>query len=287
MFITRPRFRSAAILFGLLAVSAFIFAGCGGDQGNDETVEAQPAPQAAHQAEGHAPVPTSVPGAFISGTIVETMNSGGYSYVLLDTGDARVWVAGPETAGLAEGQTISAPDGMEMKNFRANSLDRTFTSILFVGALNTGNEAAAASNPHGGGMGGMSSGNPGMGAQAAGGEGVNANSIVAKVEVAKLDRPDGGYSVADIYAKAGELSGQTVRLRGQVIKFSPRIMGTNWVHIQDGSGAEGSSDLTVTTEATVAKGDVVLVEGVLAVDKDFGAGYKYHVIVEKAEVIKE
>jgi hypothetical protein len=59
------------------------------------------------------------------------------------------------------------------------------------------------------------------------------------------------------------------------------------VHLQDGTGAEGSHDLTVTTGATVQVGDLVVVEGPLAVDKDFGAGYRYHVIVEKAAVTKE
>ena len=285
MFTTRPRNVMTAVLLTLLAMSSFLLAGCGSDQGNNETVAEEAAPHAAQMPEGHAPVPDSVPGAFISGTIVETMNSGGYSYVLLDTGEARVWVAGPETAGLEVGDKISAPDGMEMKDFRANSLDRTFASILFVGSLNTGDApAGGAMNPHGGGM-------PGMGAMGGGdkgaGQGINANAVVAKAEIKQLDKPAGGYSVADVYAKADQLGGQTIKVRGKVIKFSPRIMGTNWVHIQDGSGDAETSDLTVTTDATVAQGDVVLVEGVLAVDKDFGAGYKYHVIVEKAQVTKE
>jgi hypothetical protein len=276
MFTHRHRFLLTTLLIALMAVT-----GCGSDEGNNETVETAPAPEAAHQ---HAPVPASVPGAFISGTIVETMNSGGYSYVLLDTGSSRVWVAGPQVEGLAVDQKVSCPDGMEMKDFRANSLDRTFASILFVGAINTGDQPAAAANPHGGGMGGMG-GMPGMSPK--GGSEVNANAIVAKAAVEKMASPDGGYNIADIYAKSGELGGKTVKVRGQVVKFSPRIMGTNWVHIQDGSGDAATSDLTVTTDATVAPGDVVLVEGVLAVDKDFGAGYKYHVIVEKAAVTKE
>ncbi len=64
-------------------------------------------------------------------------------------------------------------------------------------------------------------------------------------------------------------------------------MGTNWVHIQDGSGSGPTADLTVTTSAVVAAGDMVTVEGNLTVNKDFGAGYKYDAIIEGATVTKE
>ena len=33
----------------------------------------------------------------LQGTIVETMNSGGYTYLLLDSAKDKIWVAIPET----------------------------------------------------------------------------------------------------------------------------------------------------------------------------------------------
>jgi hypothetical protein len=64
-------------------------------------------------------------------------------------------------------------------------------------------------------------------------------------------------------------------------------MGKNWVHLQDGSGSEGTNDLTVTTDAMVKVGDLVLVNGMVAIDRDFGHGYSYTVILEDAEVTVE
>jgi hypothetical protein len=64
-------------------------------------------------------------------------------------------------------------------------------------------------------------------------------------------------------------------------------MGKNWIHLQDGSGKPGSNDLTVTTSGAAKTGDTVVVAGKLSVDKDFGYGYKYDVIVEDAQVTKE
>ena len=64
-------------------------------------------------------------------------------------------------------------------------------------------------------------------------------------------------------------------------------MGKNWVHVQDGTGGSGTNDLTVTTNATAAVGDTVLVRGKLGADKDFGFGYKYDILIEDAALTVE
>ena len=73
-------------------------------------------------------------------------------------------------------------------------------------------------------------------------------------------------------------------MRGKVVKFSPEIMGKNWIHLQDGTGKEGTNDLTVTTKMMAKVGDTVVISGAVATDKDFGYGYKYGVIIEDADV---
>ena len=64
-------------------------------------------------------------------------------------------------------------------------------------------------------------------------------------------------------------------------------MGANWLHIQDGTGEAGTNDLTVTTSQMAEVGATVVVEGVLVMDRDFGSGYKYAVIIENAAVTIE
>jgi hypothetical protein len=65
------------------------------------------------------------------------------------------------------------------------------------------------------------------------------------------------------------------------------IMGKNWIHLQDGTDHEGANDLTITTSAQAAKGDTILVRGLVTLDKDFGAGYRYDLIIEDADVTVE
>jgi DNA/RNA endonuclease YhcR with UshA esterase domain len=107
------------------------------------------------------------------------------------------------------------------------------------------------------------------------------------VEPGSIPVAEGGVTVADVYARRADLAGQTVKVRGKVVKATAGVMGANWYHIQDGTGAPGANDLTVTTAGTAKVGDVVVIAGTVATDKDFGMGYTYEVIVEKATLTAE
>lgn len=69
-------------------------------------------------------------GANISGKVVETMDSGGYTYVCVEKSKKKTWVAVPQTK-VAVGKNMSFYPGMEMKNFTSKTLNRTFDSIIF------------------------------------------------------------------------------------------------------------------------------------------------------------
>ncbi len=107
------------------------------------------------------------------------------------------------------------------------------------------------------------------------------------IKVDKATGPD-AYTVGEIHAKGAALDKKKVTVRGKVVKVSAAIMGRNWIHLRDGSGdqAKGTNNLVVTSQDTPKVGDVVTASGILAKDKDFGAGYRYAVIVEEARIKK-
>lgn len=80
--------------------------------------------------------------------------------------------------------------------------------------------------------------------------------------------------------------GATVILTGKVVKFNPEIMKKNWFHLQDGSNFNGLNDVTITSSETVKVDDVVSVQGTVMLNKDFGSGYKYDVLIENAVLVK-
>jgi hypothetical protein len=223
------------------------------------------------------PKPAEMDSAEAKGAVViETMNSGGYTYVLLQQEAGEMWVAGPETA-VEPGDRVIVSGGMEMKNFTSQSLDRTFETILFAGSLHKEGESsgdertAMMAEAH----------------NAAGTMSAMSGEEAPTVESGSVKKADGGHTVGELYAKKDELAGQTVTIRGTVVKYNAQIMGKNWLHIQDGSGETGTNDLTVTTSNTAMVGDTVLVKGIVILDKDFGAGYKYDLLIEDAQITKE
>ncbi len=270
--------RALFLLLALLAIAA-----CG-DRVEYDQAETQSATPSEHPASEHpTSASTAAPSDVWSGDIIETMNSGGYSYVLFEKDGQEVWVAGPETAGLQVGAAISMSPGMMMKNFHAKSLDRDFDVIYFVSSLAPAGSAASGSEHPGAGMGAANGAAPQMGSNSS----PSAHTVLDKAGVHGVEKAAGGYTVAEIHEQAATLGGQRIKVRGQVVKFTPNIMRTNWIHLQDGSGEGENADLTITTNGTVAVGDVITLEGPLSVNKDFGAGYRYSVIIEGAQVVTE
>lgn len=69
------------------------------------------------------------------GTILETMDGGGYTYLRLQTcTEESMWVAAPKSR-LAVGQPVAAWGGVPMQNFHSDTLDRTFETILFAQSI--------------------------------------------------------------------------------------------------------------------------------------------------------
>jgi hypothetical protein len=93
-------------------------------------------------------------------------------------------------------------------------------------------------------------------------------------------------TVAQLLTQKSALKDNAIRVRGTVVKFNADIMGRNWIHLRDSSTGGPDNDITVTTAGKAEIGDVVLAEGVLNVNKDFGAGYAYPAIIEDASITK-
>jgi hypothetical protein len=114
------------------------------------------------------------------------------------------------------------------------------------------------------------------------------SEATASIDLSGLAKAEGGQTVAEVFAGRDQLEGKTVVVRGKVVKVNANIMGKNWLHVRDGSGEEGSNDLTITTTGALpAVGDTVVVTGSLGLNRDFGMGYQYPVILEEAEVTVE
>jgi hypothetical protein len=213
----------------------------------------------------------------IEGKLVEKIDAAPYTYMKIKTATNEVWAAVPKSEA-AVGSQVTVVDAMPMEKFESKTLKRTF-DVVFFGNVPGAGGAGAMGAPAG------AEGGPGMAAQHA--MAATGPADVGDVKVAKATGAD-ARTVAEVWSQRKSLKDKGVTIRGKVVKFNPGIMGKNWVHLRDGSGNadKKDNDITVTTADTVAVGDVVTAKGKVLVDKDFGAGYAYPVIVEDAKVAK-
>lgn len=202
--------------------------------------------------------------ATAEGSVVETMDAANYTYVRVKTASGELWAA-TGTFKVAVGDKVVVPLDNPMANFRSQSLNREFPLIYFASSIAHEGEAAAAAVP-----------------------GHAPASAGAAPQVTEPIPPaPGSVTVANVVTNRKALSGKTVTVRGKVVKYNGGILGLNWIHIQDGSGVakDGTNDITVTTTATAAVGDIVTVTGTVVVDKDFGSGYSYAVLLQNASIV--
>lgn len=106
----------------------------------------------------------------------------------------------------------------------------------------------------------------------------------AAAPVAKLEKAAGGYTIEEVLKGKSSLNGKKVSIRGKIVKYNSGIMKRNWIHIKDGSGADGSADLAVTTTENAKLNDTIIVSGTVQYDKNVGAGYFFPAIIEDANL---
>lgn len=192
--------------------------------------------------------------------VQEVVQATSYTYLKVKEADSEFWIAITKRE-IEAGETISYAGGLEMNNFESKDLQRTFETIYFVARI-VGGEASESQQSTS-----MSHQKPEL----------------EKKEIS-IEPVEGGITIAELFTNRDSYVDKTVLIKGQVTKINRAIMGKNWVHLQDGTSDSGSYDLTVTTDEEVNVGDVVTFEGKITLNKDFGAGYSYEILMEQARL---
>jgi hypothetical protein len=191
--------------------------------------------------------------------VKEVLNTEKYSYLKVDEGGENYWVAISKT-DIVVGDTYKFSKGLLKKNFYSKEFNRVFETVYLVSKLwkkrNPNSEASAQQ------------------------VNIPSTETLPDLKVEKIEPKEGAISLADLHKNQADYNGQVIKVTGKIVKINPMIMNRNWLHIQDGS--EDGLDLTVTTNEVVRLGDVVTLEGTVVLDKDFGAGYRYDLIMEGA-----
>jgi len=196
--------------------------------------------------------------------IREVVQTSNYTYFFVEEGAEEYWIA-VTRQDASEGDILYFSNALEMNNFQSKELGRSFEKIFFVQDLAASPEQLVQALPNG---------NP------------RVRSENPRVEGISVPRPADGVSIAELYEHHASYAGKSIKVRGVVTRFSSRIMGTNWAHIQDGTEFEGNFDLAVSTADSVVIGNTVTFSGTVRLNRDLGAGYFYKILLEDARVSK-
>jgi len=200
-------------------------------------------------------------------TCIESIDGGAYTYVKLNQDGREFWGA-ISARPIETGKSYVFADANLMFNFESKALGRIFDSIYFIqhfadlSEIHEKQQIEDQTHIH------------------------SHNGKVSQTKkISKVKPVKGGYAIVDIYESGKLRNGDRVTVSGEVVKINKGIMNRHWIHIQDGSGIDETGNLTLTTPRNLdfGVGDVITFSGILSYDKDFGAGYKYRVIVEDAQ----
>jgi hypothetical protein len=196
--------------------------------------------------------------------VKEVLQTSSYTYLRVEKQDAKQWIA-VLRADFKVGEIVYFEKGLEMKNFESAELSRTFETVYFVDKISDKPMMSEMPMQQPGGVTGNQPQKP----------------VLTKLDI-KIEQPEGAVSIGELYKNRSQYSGKIVKVKGQVTKVNEGIMGRNWIHMQDGTADGDNFDLTVTTDDGPMIGEIITFSGTLNLNRDFGAGYTYELILEDA-----
>jgi len=207
-----------------------------------------------------------LPAGYHAAKVLEHMNASNYTYLRVEENDKEYWMAVPQMP-VENDEIVYYSKSMEMKNFHSETLKKDFPSILFVQDISKKIASPNAGNPMG--------------------ENPHVKGITLEKEEVSIQPAANGKTVAQILGQRETLDGKSVIVKGKVTKYNGGILDRNWIHIQDGTNANGEFDLLVTSKDVAQVGTIITAKGKVALNKDFGAGYSYKILVEDAKITTE
>jgi hypothetical protein len=193
--------------------------------------------------------------------VVEVIQTSSYTYLLLKEENAKYWAA-VSKSDIEKGKTYYYDNYMEMKDFPSKELNKTFESIYFLSDISDRPIPSVEEMT----------------------EQQHTGKVVTEVNKTISVTPiEGGITIEELYKNKNDYAEKIIIVTGQVTKINTGIMGKNWLHIQDGTSEGEYHDLTITTDDIASMGDVVIFQGKISLNKDFGYGYAYDVLMEDAK----
>ncbi|WP_166966175.1 hypothetical protein [Yeosuana marina] len=206
---------------------------------------------------------------FHSVVVNEILPTSKYVYLKVTEGADNYWIA-TRSMDAKVGETYYYKGGLLKTNFESKEYNRVFDKVYLVGSLVSANHASMAKS--------------GMTGDLASAPQNDVQKEDIPMHAEKIVQHKGSIKIAELVNNPKKYEGKTVQLDGICTKINAGIMDRNWIHIKDGS--KDDYDLVVTSDDYVPEGAEFTIKAVVVLNKDFGAGYKYDIILEQGTLVK-
>lgn len=192
--------------------------------------------------------------------VTEVIHAGSYTYLGVQSGDRNYWAV-VNRADLPVGAWVRFTEEMLYPHYHSKALERDFEDVVFASELfyRTTEDASK-----------------------------HLDFITKPLEESPY-KTKNSLSIEQIQKQKESLKDKSVTLRAKVVKVSQNILNRNWVHLQDGTGVPNEGEpvgrIVATSDELPNVGQIVTVQGILGIEKEFGSGYIYPMIIENSHFI--
>ncbi len=199
--------------------------------------------------------------------VLEALPTEKYVYLRVDENGDEYWIATLKIP-VEVGKTYFYKKGLLKRNFESKEYNRVFDKVYLVSKVVPSDHGAS----------GMMAGNSPM-------KDAKNNAMKPQKIKPKTIEVEGSVKIADLVDHIDKYKGKEIQISGVCTKLNANIMGRSWIHLKDGS--KDDYDLVVTSDVAIPEGHTVTMKGKVSTDLDFGAGYRYDILVENAKVVKK
>jgi len=199
----------------------------------------------------------------------EVLKTSKYLYINVTENKEEFWIA-TRLMDITVGETYYYKGGLLKTNYENKELQRVFKKIYLISSnLVSSNHSTNSNN--------ISKSNFTPQKQTSSPAAVSVKTTYKKIEV------KGSIKIAELVNNYKKYEGKTIQVSGTCVKINPNIMNRNWIHLKDGS--KDDFDLVITSDSFVDEGSIITIKATVSINKDFGAGYKYDLILENGTIV--
>ena len=202
--------------------------------------------------------PAPVSGDVHTVKVLEVLPTSKYVYLRVDENGENFWIATSKKEVIV-GESYFYKNGILKTNFESKEHNRVFDKVYLVANLVPADHGSQTTIDQS-----------------------KINEPTGEEPMSQID-VEGSIKISELVNNKTKYEGKEIQLSGKCTKLNPNIMGRNWIHLKDGSMDD--FDLVITSEHAVPEGHIVTMKGTVVLDKDFGAGYKYDLIIENGQIV--